>query len=898
MSDKVYFLSDDANESIDSFSVHSKISEELFDMITETDIGKNSFTFGLFGKWGSGKSFIINKLKNKISSNNQNVNYIYIDVWKFNGRNLLRNILIEIDKYFIEKFEHKGTDTKDIKEKKKEQFKEYKNKLSDVLNDEKITILDSLYHKEIQEKEQEITDEEIKKNTKWYVYVIVSLTILSLIAIIVNFFYESKYELLISNILTIVLMFVSFSGIKEIYSGEIKKYLKDVITRKKERKFIKHPKYHPEEFEEIFKVMMNNNSKNIIVFDNIDRCEAKFAYKVLSTLKTYMDIKNCFYIIPCDDEAVLNYLENNTTYKDRDYAKEFIDKIFQSYIRIPKLQQTDMDKFIQEQFNKIKGISTEINQENLEKIRAILYYAYNGLTPREVKRFLNDFTIYYRLASNIDKGTSKEDEKLLNNIVLFTIMISIKQIFKEFEEEIISNPKIFNQIIDNNQVITTYSKEENKRNKLNKFINNIKFLIKNDNDILKYIYFVNDDKKRDIFNKLINAEIIEDIDVLAFSLIEKNINELSKNNIYFYNILKSLYKTIDKLIIVNNSQVIQILSELFIKTLFEAIIDRNKLIIELFNEFNSYTTFLEITKYTNNVNYKHIGQFVFNNFESNNGSMNLFIGEFIRTTNINILNDFENYYKSNMNGSLELLDIFIKRRSNNDFVKNIDISYIFRDIFSNSIQSKILNIFFEHQDLLKDSYKYNIATVIYKLIKSEDDIVNKYFSTEKDCRYFFKILEIVDLKFFKENHNNFENYFKKIENIILLKHKYLIIEYLSIMIKNYSSIILKSSQKLIKENLYSLIRILDKDVFILIKEFKIDFFYDIVNQNGIIIELLKIFIKNEKYEYIKIIFSKIININELKSDLDLKKLFKDNINNINNNINDKDIINNINNIIK
>ena len=55
-------LTDSPDVEKDSFQIHTNIVENLFGIVTNLDVHKTSFTIGLFGEWGTGKTFIINKL--------------------------------------------------------------------------------------------------------------------------------------------------------------------------------------------------------------------------------------------------------------------------------------------------------------------------------------------------------------------------------------------------------------------------------------------------------------------------------------------------------------------------------------------------------------------------------------------------------------------------------------------------------------------------------------------------------------------------------------------------------------------------------------------------------------------------------------------------------------------
>ena len=60
----------------DSFKIHSQIANTICEIIEKSDLSDCSFNLGLFGNWGSGKSFIINKIEENLSSEN----YLFLNI--------------------------------------------------------------------------------------------------------------------------------------------------------------------------------------------------------------------------------------------------------------------------------------------------------------------------------------------------------------------------------------------------------------------------------------------------------------------------------------------------------------------------------------------------------------------------------------------------------------------------------------------------------------------------------------------------------------------------------------------------------------------------------------------------------------------------------------------------
>jgi len=503
---KSLFLTDSPNIEQDSFQVHSNIAKTLYDIVTKHNISENSFTIGLFGEWGSGKSFIINKLSNKIKEETSDITFINIDVWKYSGQPLLRSILFELNKQF--NLFYKANKKKE--NNKYEPFKDgYKNKKGKSLQD-------ILYYDEIFESESRLSAEEFKNALKnllnKYKIPLIVLGVLLIGFIIFQFVpnvivQNNTYLKIVKPFFNGIAVFSTFIGAIGIFLGLLQKPLKDIgnliFFRNTVKNFTEKANFSPEQFEGIFKDFLSkiDNEKYVIVFDNIDRCEPSIAYETLSTIKTFMDIQNCFYIIPADDDAIKNYLSNSTIKQnsensfERKFAEEFIDKIFQTYIRIPILKEVERDKYIKQQLEKI-DFQKELSDDDIETITQILYFAYTGESPRNIIRFINDYSSYFQLAL-------KSLPKLLDNIMLFTIMIAIKQKWYHFEKILLDNPDFFNKYPNNKKLLEDF--KNNNVGELERFLDSIKSYylpyIEN-SSIDDYIYFKESEKSFEISDAL------------------------------------------------------------------------------------------------------------------------------------------------------------------------------------------------------------------------------------------------------------------------------------------------------------------------------------------------------------------------------------------------------------
>ncbi len=555
--DKKIFLSDSAKApEEDSFKIHSQIADTIFDIIQKHDLMESSFTIGLFGKWGSGKTYITHRLKDKINENRcADITYLYIDVWKYSEYPLLRSILFDLDKQLKTLYKV----NKDQEENRYEKFKNgYKNNNNKALND-------ILYYDEAFESESELDPEEyrsaLKKLCSKYRRPLLILFLLLFIFIILQLVPESiqsaNWYKILNPILSGISAFTGFIGVGAIFSKLLQKPLKDIgrliFFKNTVKNFTEKANFSPEQFEGIFKDMLNkvkNSTENkdnkfVIVFDNVDRCDPDTAYNTLSTIKTFMDIENCMYIIPCDDEAIKKFIaeeanfsrnepldketidlsnKSGTNFK-RQFAEEFIDKIFQTYIRIPPLKEVDRDKYIKEQLNKI-DFQDQIGDKDIEVITQILYYAYKGESPRNIKRFLNDYSAYFQLAMNSRK-------ELIDNIILFTLMIAIKQKWSVFEEYLATDHTFFLDYVHDQKGaikrLEAYGIESNRRKEIKDFLDKVTFYIRaiKRESFIEYIHFKESEKSNIIAEKLRNKETDIEINDETYTVLK---NEFIKNS--------------------------------------------------------------------------------------------------------------------------------------------------------------------------------------------------------------------------------------------------------------------------------------------------------------------------------------------------------------------------------
>ncbi|HEY9153065.1 MAG TPA: SUMF1/EgtB/PvdO family nonheme iron enzyme, partial [Anaerolineales bacterium] len=159
-----------------------------------------------------------------------------------------------------------------------------------------------------------------------------------------------------------------------------------------------------EKFQEKFKTLIDNNIRTdgkgagrLIVFvDDLDRCLPEKAIEVLEAIKLFVDAPGCIFILGLDQEVIARGVE--IRYKDFDKTDggqtsnpidgaKYLEKIIQLPFQIPPIETTDMDDFV-------KSLVQEWPRPECPEVFA------KGLgeNPRQVKRTVNTFLMLWGLA--------------------------------------------------------------------------------------------------------------------------------------------------------------------------------------------------------------------------------------------------------------------------------------------------------------------------------------------------------------------------------------------------------------------------------------------------------------------------------------------------------------------
>ena len=423
-SNKIYFLSDQplkADEISQTKFGHEGIADSVRDIILNCP---DRFTIGLFGKWGTGKTTIINILKDKLQNEKVIVEF---DVWKHEGDALRRTFLKEIVKQLKEneQIEHELTDRLD-----KKISRTFQSKFS-------FDILKLIYP--------------------------IGLVVLGavLCAGVINWLWPQFLGMYFSYI---------FGG--TLTAAILVWILQQALTTETTTSTIdrfQDPHEFETEFDNIIKEIPREKNL-LVIIDNLDRTRHEKAVELLSTIKTFLEQHNCIFLIVCDDEAIKKHIESvylkSTEKEENQFSfdpNEFLRKFFNTFVRIPEFIDTELHSYTEELLKE-----TRVEKLRNSDIVHVITAAFRD-NPRQIKQFINTLLSHYLLVQEREEGQNPQIKPkgiITDNIAFLAKLMVIRQ----------KSPKDYRKIEEEKLDSVEINKLGEEKSELKEFLNSTKLI--------------------------------------------------------------------------------------------------------------------------------------------------------------------------------------------------------------------------------------------------------------------------------------------------------------------------------------------------------------------------------------------------------------------------------------
>lgn len=371
------------------------------------------FNIGLYGEWGSGKSSIICTVQKELESDStQKIKFVVYDAWKYANDSFRRMFL----KTLQEQLQLDGTE-----------------------------LFDSFYQSTSHDKKIE------QKFNGKYLWLILGF---GFISIILTFLFSKSDST--SFIISLQAIFTLMTALIAFFKNAFIDYK---LTISKPALFA------PEQFEEAFnefitvifdkqclihpfrwikekKIFEKSVDKLVIVIDNIDRCDKKTAYELLTNIKNFVSKKEgIIFLIPVDDEALKRHMQEHNKENGKE-ADEFLRKFFNTTLKIKHFQPRDLFEYadsLNQKFN------LGFNPDTINIVAK--EYASN---PRRIIQFFNNLTTELNaLESKHQREFCEKNQSLIAKLLI--IREEWSDIFKKITEQ----PHLFNEHTE-----IDYDKEE------------------------------------------------------------------------------------------------------------------------------------------------------------------------------------------------------------------------------------------------------------------------------------------------------------------------------------------------------------------------------------------------------------------------------------------------------
>ncbi|MCK5590350.1 MAG: hypothetical protein KAI72_00190, partial [Candidatus Pacebacteria bacterium] len=203
-----------------------------------------------------------------------------------------------------------------------------------------------------------------------------------------------------------------------------------------------------EQFEDEFVRLVERDKRIKIIFiDDLDRCPEDKVIETLETIKTYLDVRTCIFLIACDDDVILSIVEKKREelLKNSD-SNDYLNKFFQYTLKIPPFIHQNMQAYALDLL-RVQGSSLN----NLEDIKDIMYVLIhnNVKDPRKVITLLNAFASDYQAVCNRENKDSGKLEvgEITNNLPTLAVFSVLKTEYPYFYDLLIRDSHFLEYIL-------------------------------------------------------------------------------------------------------------------------------------------------------------------------------------------------------------------------------------------------------------------------------------------------------------------------------------------------------------------------------------------------------------------------------------------------------------------
>lgn len=153
-------------------------------------------------------------------------------------------------------------------------------------------------------------------------------------------------------------------------------------------------------------------AKIVVFVDDLDRCLPDNALDVIESMKLFFDLPGFVFVVGLDEEVVQRAVRTRfpemsgraagtaavsagvAVTPETQLARDYVEKIFQVPYRLPPMVAEQLNDLLEAMYNEAKLSPGQLSDFRQRVAAHLQYVAVRGqINPREVKRFLNTYTL-------------------------------------------------------------------------------------------------------------------------------------------------------------------------------------------------------------------------------------------------------------------------------------------------------------------------------------------------------------------------------------------------------------------------------------------------------------------------------------------------------------------------
>lgn len=188
-----------------------------------------------------------------------------------------------------------------------------------------------------------------------------------------------------------------------------------------------------EEFHKLIEYIIESQKLDRIIFfiDDLDRVKPLKALELLESLKNFLDVQNCVFVLAVDYEVVqMGMRQKFGVDLQKQSGKSFFDKIIQLPFVMPS-SSYDLVNYLRKLLEPVEALK-EVKEEDYQNLAEITTLTV-GSNPRSIKRVINYISLISKMHRN-DRGWQQSFNRLETTILYSVVCMQVAwpEIFNYF----------------------------------------------------------------------------------------------------------------------------------------------------------------------------------------------------------------------------------------------------------------------------------------------------------------------------------------------------------------------------------------------------------------------------------------------------------------------------------